>query len=534
MLSFLLCLVAAAGPAPASDVVARVDDRPITVAALQARMAMMRGAAPQGVLQDLVNDNLLAAEAERQGMATDPGVVAEVDAARRKLAASRLVEKDLWPAAKVEEAWVREVYHSKADTVRLKTITLMSEADAKASLERLKKGTKLADEALNSLDPRSKAAKGDLGTVARDELDPELAKAAFAAPLKALSGPVKLTLGWAVFQVDERTIGDEKGFAERRAGLEQYLQQSARVQVRNHYLQQLEKEAGAQLDMKWIEGLGNGFGASAEEQAHVLATIWGKPLRYGDVLPEILELSRGKQGGHLSGPRVKLEVIHQRVADLLLQEAAVRRGHDKAPELVEALAPRRVDALARAYASRLRAQVPAPGDADLEAEYRANAKLFVRPGHRTCSQILVPARGMGELVKKRVASGEKFEDVAREESEDPNGKSAGGLIGEVGDDRLDLLAQQGAEPELAKAIREARADELTGPVKSKMGWHVLRCGAHQPPTPVPLAEVSPTIKAELTRRRGDDAVRKKVAELRARARISLDEQALTRAAAGAN
>ncbi|HET9551881.1 MAG TPA: hypothetical protein VFP50_02845, partial [Anaeromyxobacteraceae bacterium] len=73
-----------------------------------------------------------------------------------------------------------------------------------------------------------------------------------------------------------------------------------------------------------------------------------------------------------------------------------------------------------------------------------------------------------------------------------------------------------------------------GPVKSKMGWHVLRCGPYQPPSPVPLAEVSPAIKAELSRRRGDDAVRKKIAELRARARISLDEQALARATATAN
>jgi peptidyl-prolyl cis-trans isomerase C len=533
MLSFLLCLVAAAGPAPASDVVARVDDRPITVAALQARMASMRGAAPQGVLQDLVNDTLLAAEAEREGMTTDPVVVAEVDAARRKLAATRLVEKDLWPAAKVDEAWVRELYHSKADTVRIETVTLMSEGDAKACLERLKKGTKLSDEALNSLDPRSKASKGDLGTVSRDELDPELAKAAFAAPLKAFAGPVKLALGWAVFRVNERSIGDEKGFAERRAGLEQYLQQSARVQVRNHYLQQLEKEAGVQLDMKWVESLGNGLGTSAEEQAHVLATIWGKPLRYGDVLPEILELSRGMTGGHLSGPRVKLEVIHQRVADLLLQEAAVRRGHDKAPELAEALAPRRADALARAYALKLRSQATPPTDADIEAEYKASAKLFVRPGHRPCSQILVPARGMGELVKKRIAAGEKFEDVAREESEDPNGKAAGGLIGEVGDDRLDAL-QSGAEPELAKAIRAAKPGELAGPVKSSVGWHLLRCGAYQPPTPIPLAEVTPAIRGELIRRRGDDTVRKKLADLRSHARITLDEQALARASARAN
>ncbi|HET9554629.1 MAG TPA: peptidyl-prolyl cis-trans isomerase, partial [Anaeromyxobacteraceae bacterium] len=495
MLSFLLYLVAAAGPAPVNEVVARVDDRAITAGAVQARLATTRGAAPQGVIQDLVNDTLLAAEAERQGLATDPGVLAEVDAQRRKLAAKHLVEKDLWPAAKVDEAWVRELYHSKADTLHLKAVTLMSEGDAKACLERLKKGAKLADEAQSSLEPRSKAGKGDLGTVARDELDPELAKAAFAAPLKTLSGPVKLTLGWAVFQVDERVIGDEKGFAERRAGLEQYLQSSARIQVRNHYLSQLEKEAGAQLDMKWIEGLGNALGTSAEQQAHVIATIWGKPLRYGDVLPEIFELSRGKEGGHLSGPRVKLEVIHQRVADLLLQEAAVRRGHDKAPELAEALAPRRVDALARAYAVKLRAQAGAPSDADVEAEYKSNARLFVRPGHRTCSQILVAAPGMADLVKKRIAGGEKFEEVARQESDDPNGKSAGGLIGEVGDDRLDLLAQQGGEPALAKAIREAKAGELAGPVKSKMGWHLLRCGPYQPPTPVPLAEVSPAIKA---------------------------------------
>jgi hypothetical protein len=107
------------------------------------------------------------------------------------------------------------------------------------------------------------------------------------------------------------------------------------------------------------------------------------------------------------------------------------------------------------------------------------------------------------------------------------------VLGEIPDDRLDALAAAG-DKDVADAVRKARPGELTNAVKSRMGWHVFRCEAYQPPSPIPLAEVSQAIGAELTRRGGDDAVRRRIAELRPRARVSIDEQALQRATAKPN
>ena len=48
--------------------------------------------------------------------------------------------------------------------------------------------------------------------VIRAQLDPKVVDLAFKAPVGAVQGPVEASVGWAVFKVLERHVGDEAGF----------------------------------------------------------------------------------------------------------------------------------------------------------------------------------------------------------------------------------------------------------------------------------------------------------------------------------
>ncbi|BDG07414.1 peptidylprolyl isomerase [Anaeromyxobacter paludicola] len=368
-------------------VAARVDQQPILAAEVQDQLRGSRGAAASGTPAEAVDvlaaEVLLAGEAERRGLPKDPAVAAAIDAELQRLATERFLAKEVDGAVRVDEATLREFFHSRADVVRLHEIVVSTEPQARAILDRLAKGGSFAAEARNSLDVRSAPNGGDRGDVARGDLDPALAAAAFQAPIGKVMGPVTLQLGVAVFKVTARSIGAEQEYAEKRAGLERFVRQQSAAQMRHHYLTALRAKGGVKLDEEFLRGMGARLRPSPEEGRHVLATVNGAPVRYADILPDLLSLSRGIEGGHLSGPKVKAQVAWSVIDRKLLDGAARQRGFDKDPEVALRRAGARRMVLARTLLERLRGGAEtAPAQRDAAAvklldELRAKARITV-------------------------------------------------------------------------------------------------------------------------------------------------------------
>jgi len=512
-----------------------VDARAISAAALSERMqsdrAQGREATPEEALRALVDEAVLCNEAERRGLARKPELASQIEAARRRLAAERLVQKEIVGAYRPDEAMLRQMYHGGADSVHLRLVVLASREQAEAALGRLRQGARFADEAKASLDPGSKGKGGDLGTVARRELAPEVAEVAFSAPIGEPGGPVPYGPGFAVIQVASRRVGSEEEFARRRAELEGFARDQARTQLPRHFAQQLRARAGVKLDEAFLDGTGARASAEPGEAQHVLARVGTSLLRYGDVLQDLGWLSRGQQSSHMSGPSVKKELAWKRVDRLLMEDEALSRRFGEDPEVLARLDAERCLILGTAEAEHLRGAARHPAAADIEAYYQAHQEEFQRPARRECAHILAPTREAADGVAKKLAAGEPFEQAARHMSTDARSAAAGGALGTVAFDRLPELEK--VEPGIARAMRDARPGEPTGPVKSQMGWHLLRCGPVTPAGPIPPEEAAGTIGPRLRSEASDRALQDGVATLRSRARISVDEAALKRSLASA-
>lgn len=85
----------------------------------------------------------------------------------------------------------------------------------------------------------------------------------------------------------------------------------------------------------------------------------------------------------------------------------------------------------------------------------------------TISHILVATEAEAIDAIARIAGGESFEDVAADVSTDPGSAANGGALGP------DMPLSQFVEP-FANAAREAEIGEITDPVESDFGFHVLR------------------------------------------------------------
>jgi peptidyl-prolyl cis-trans isomerase C len=79
--------------------------------------------------------------------------------------------------------------------------------------------------------------------------------------------------------------------------------------------------------------------------------------------------------------------------------------------------------------------------------------------------ILVKTREEAEELKKQLAAGKKFGDLARQHSLCPSGKK-GGDLGEFGRGQM--------VPTFDKVVFGKPTLEVHGPVKTKFGWHLIK------------------------------------------------------------
>ncbi|MBI3182969.1 MAG: peptidyl-prolyl cis-trans isomerase [Myxococcales bacterium] len=517
--------------APAEETIVLVNDEPITASQLRSRAAATRakggGAQASPLVEDLINEALLAQEGYRLGLARDPEVVSQVQAETRRLAAKLLVEREISQAVELDDKLLLEMYHSTGDSARLEGVVVATEEQARAVFDRLKKGAKMADEARHSLDPNSAARGGDLGVLTRGGMAAALADAVFAAKAGELVGPVKQELGWVVARVVTLSPADPAGFEKRKADIRRFAESQARSQARYHYTQQLRKAAGVKLDEEFLRSTGIRLDATPKELDHVVVTAGGRKIRYAEVLEKTRELTGGRQGGHMTGPSVKMDLAWGLVEKALLEEAALKRGLGADPSVREAARVLERDRVIALYADRLRKGVPVPGSEEVEAWYRSHPGEFKIPAVRSCSHIVVANRGIADRVKQKLAAGEPFEELARAYSVDPDTAAKGGGMGPITDDHLAAIAK--AESALAAAIRDAKPGKVSEPARSQMGWHLVRCGEVTPAGREPIEKVRAAIQTRIAQEKGDTAVRQRFEELRGRARISKNAAALERA-----
>jgi peptidyl-prolyl cis-trans isomerase C len=136
-----------------------------------------------------------------------------LDEVRRQLTVRQLFDEvagDIEISDEDVDAYVEEHAAELAipEQRRLRHVVTETEAEAADVVRRLGAGEPIAElAAALSLDQSTRASGGDLGWVARSQLLPEFADAAFGAPAGAVFGPVHTELGWHVGAVEEVLAG---------------------------------------------------------------------------------------------------------------------------------------------------------------------------------------------------------------------------------------------------------------------------------------------------------------------------------------
>jgi hypothetical protein len=308
---------------------------------------------PEKIIDGLVLEASLAAEARRTGVDRTPDCRAAVAATRQQVLAALYSEDTASRFPRPAEAELREIYHRGEDTARLILVAVATRDEAKAVRERVDKGGDLGAEAGRSLDPVSASKRGDTGVVARIAMDPALAALVFAAPKGSLIGPVEMKNGWAVARVLEAKLGTEEGFKAARPRIEAFSMAQQVGQARGHATEMLRKKAKIAVDDKALASLGGRIEPTPDEANRTVLTVNGRAFTYREVLPAVrtnVSLAHGSAS-------VRNRAIEGFADEYLLAAEAVERGLDRKPENVALLARNEVHTLSQFLGRKVLAEL---------------------------------------------------------------------------------------------------------------------------------------------------------------------------------
>lgn len=139
-------------------------------------------------------------------------------------------------------------------------------------------------------------------------------------------------------------------------------------------------------------------------------------------------------------------------------------------------------------------------EAAVKAEYEKNAARYAEPAQMKARHILLlaaenaaedvlnKAKADIEAIAARIKAGEDFQALAKEFSQDGSAADGG---------NLGWFAQADMVPAFADVAFSLKPGQVSEPVRTQFGYHLIKAEETKPARQVPLAEVQDTIKQSL-------------------------------------
>jgi parvulin-like peptidyl-prolyl isomerase len=139
-------------------------------------------------------------------------------------------------------------------------------------------------------------------------------------------------------------------------------------------------------------------------------------------------------------------------------------------------------------------------DAEIKAYYDGHKTQYLQPESREVRHILVKKEALADELYTKIKNGADFETLAKKYTEDTSSKEDGG----------ELTAYKGKTvAPFDKFVFSAKVGELSQPIKTEFGWHVIEVLSDtKPPAPQPLAEAKDTISGTLLQEQQNAALKK--------------------------
>jgi peptidylprolyl isomerase len=221
---------------------------------------------------------------------------------------------------------------------------------------------------------------------------------------------------------------------------------------------------------------------------------------------------------------VRSELVRQSI----LAEAR-QQGWDKKPDIQYQMERARDTALLQSYVNSL-ARPPAtyPSEDEIKAFYEASKDSLTVPAEYQLAQLFVSVaegadaaaaaaaqRKAADLAARVQKAPADFARVAREASEHKESAAKGGELGWVPEPQL--------LPEIRAVVTRMNKGDVSAPIRSASGWHVVRLIDRKPSSVRALADVRDQLAASLRLRKAQEAERTYIEGLLGKSAVTVNQ-----------
>jgi peptidyl-prolyl cis-trans isomerase C len=248
--------------------------------------------------------------------------------------------------------------------------------------------------------------------------------------------------------------------------------------------------------------------AQAQKADDVLAENAQVKLTRADYETDLLRIPPERRAEFAGNPNRLTMLLNSLLIDKTLAKQARDAGLERDPETMRKIALETDRLLAAAMLAKVERDAGADFDAR-ESEFLAKARevyavnkaKYQTPEVVSASHILIDPKKHGDAAaaalaretREKLLAGADFAKLAAEVSDDPSAKANGGQLGWFPADKID--------PAFSKAaFGLKKVGDLSDPVLSSFGWHIIRLDGRRPPQTVPFERVRKEIMAELKQR----------------------------------
>lgn len=137
---------------------------------------------------------------------------------------------------------------------------------------------------------------------------------------------------------------------------------------------------------------------------------------------------------------------------------------------------------------------------EIKSYYDTHKTQYQVPESREVRHILVQKKPLADQIYAQLKSGGNFAALAKKYSKDPGSAANGGKL---------TVSKGQTVPEFDKKTFELKKGELSQPVKTQYGYHIIEAISDiKPATKTPLAKVEGSIKQQLEKQQKDEAMTK--------------------------
>jgi peptidyl-prolyl cis-trans isomerase C len=240
-------------------------------------------------------------------------------------------------------------------------------------------------------------------------------------------------------------------------------------------------------------------------QAGTLATVNGKVITDADLNAMMSEMTEAQKSVFLKTANARQDLINKLVDQELVFQDAQAKKIESSQEYQAALSNFKKQAMMNILVQKTLA--PKVTTQAIKAFYEKNKIKYNTDQVHAQHVLLATEKEAKEVLAEVSKPNADFQKIAESKSKDPSAKNNRGDLG--------YFSREGFEPAFVDAAFSTKVGEISGPVKTIYGYHVIKVLDYKIGKTPELAEVEQRVRLDLQR----DILQTYVAGLRGKAKI---------------